>query len=135
MTLGWFGVSSFGILGPAIAMVISHFFMVIYLFIYIKFKQKNIKLIPYNLNKKSIFDIMNVGAGGLINSVTIAGTVAVVTASLSHHGIEALAGYSLGSRLEIIITPLVFGIGSVLTVSVGINVGAKQIMRAKKLLG
>ena len=76
---------------------------------------------------------MNVGAGGLINSVTIAGTVAVVTASLSHHGIEALAGYSLGSRLEIIITPLVFGIGSVLTVSVGINVGAKQIMRAKKI--
>lgn len=133
LTLGWFGVSSFGILGPAIAMVISHFFMALYLFIYIKFKQKNIKLIPYNLNKKSIFDIMNVGAGGLINSVTIAGTVAVVTASLSHHGIEALAGYSLGSRLEIIITPLVFGIGSVLTVSVGINVGAKQIMRAKKI--
>ena len=95
LTLGWFGVSSFGILGTAIAMVISHFCMVLYLFIYIKFKQKNIKLIPYNLNKKSLFDIMNVGAGGLINSVTIAVTVAVVTASLSHHCIEALAGYSL----------------------------------------
>ena len=133
LTLGWFGVSSLGLLGPAIAMVISHFFMVLYLFIYIKYKQKNIKLIPHTLNKKSIFDIMNVGTGGLINSVTIAGTVAVVTASLSYHGVEALAGYSLGSRLEIIITPLVFGIGSVLTVTVGINVGAKQIMRAKKI--
>jgi Na+-driven multidrug efflux pump len=76
---------------------------------------------------------MKVGAGGLINSTTIAGTVAVVTATVSHFGIEALAGYGLGSRLEIIITPLVFGIGSVLTAAVGINAGANQMSRAKKI--
>ena len=32
--------------------------------------------------------------------------------------------------MEIIITPLVFGIGSVLTATVGINAGANQINRA-----
>ena len=114
-------------------MVVSHFIMMIYLYFYIKYKQKTIKLRTYPLNKKSFLDIMKVGAGGLINSITIAGTVAVVTASVSHYGIEALAGYGLGSRLEIIITPLVFGIGSVLTAAVGINAGANQMSRAKKI--
>ena len=133
LTVGWFGFESFGIVGPAIAMVVSHFFMMIYLYFYIKYKQKIIKLRTYPLNKKSFLDIMKVGAGGLINSITIAGTVAVVTASVSHYGIEALAGYGLGSRLEIIITPLVFGIGSVLTAAVGINAGANQMSRAKKI--
>ena len=133
LTVGWFGFKSFGISGPAIAMVVSHFFMMIYLYFYIKYKQKIIKLSTYPLNKKSFLDIMKVGAGGLINSTTIAGTVAVVTATVSHYGIEALAGYGLGSRLEIIITPLVFGIGSVLTAAVGINAGANQMSRAKKI--
>ena len=133
LTVGWFGFESFGIVGPAIAMVVSHFFMMIYLYFYIKYKQKIIKLSTYPLNKKSFLDIMKVGAGGLINSTTIAGTVAVVTATVSHYGIEALAGYGLGSRIEIIITPLVFGIGSVLTAAVGINAGANQMSRAKKV--
>jgi len=133
LTLGWFGVTSFGIVGPAIAMVISHFFMTIFLYLYIKYKQKIIKLSLYPLNKKSFLDIMKVGVGGLINSTTIAGTVAVVTATVSYYGVDALAGYGLGSRLEIIITPLVFGIGSVLTATVGINAGANQMSRARKI--
>jgi Na+-driven multidrug efflux pump len=57
----------------------------------------------------------------------------VVTGTVSNYGIEALAGYGLGSRLEIILTPLVFGIGSVLTASVGVNIGAKQFLRARKI--
>ena len=133
LTLGWFGTTKFGILGPAIAMVITHISMALYLFIYIQFKQSQIRLIPQFLNKKSFLDIMKVGSGGLINSITIAGTVAVVTGTVSNYGIEALAGYGLGSRLEIILTPLVFGIGSVLTASVGVNVGAKQFVRARKI--
>ena len=133
LTLGWFGFPNFGIMGPAIAMIVSHFIMVFYLYFYIKFKQNIVKLCPYPLNKKSFFDIMKVGIGGLINSTTIAGTVGVVTATVSYYGVDALAGYGLGSRLEIIITPLVFGIGSVLTATVGINAGANQINRARNI--
>ena len=35
LTIGWFGFKSFGIIGPAIAMVVSHFLMMIYLYFYI----------------------------------------------------------------------------------------------------
>ena len=133
LTLGWFGFPNFGLMGPAIAMIFSHFIMVLYLYFYIKSKQNIVKLCPYALNKESFFDIMKVGIGGLINSTTIAGTVGVVTATVSYYGVDALAGYGLGSRLEIIITPLVFGIGSVLTATVGINYGANQINRARNI--
>ena len=46
----------------------------------------------------------------------------VVTAILGHFGAAALAGYGLGSRLELMLTPLVFGVGSALTAGVGANV-------------
>ena len=133
LTLGWFGFSSIGIIGPAVAMVISHFIMALYLMFNLRLKQKIIKLTPCSISLSSFKDIMKVGGGGLINSITIAGTVAVVTATVSKHGVEALAGYGLGSRIEIIITPLVFGIRSLLTASVGINVGAQQLPRAKMI--
>tara|TARA_B100000768_G_scaffold26430_1_gene24504 strand:+ start:7797 stop:8768 length:972 start_codon:yes stop_codon:yes gene_type:complete len=133
LTLGWFEFPKLGILGPAIAMLVTHVAMAFYLFIYIQFKQSQIRIIPQFINIKSFLDIMKVGSGGLINSITIAGTVAVVTGTVSNYGIEALAGYGLGSRLEIILTPLVFGVGSVLTASVGVNIGAKQFARAKKI--
>ena len=71
---------------------------------------------------------MKVGGGGLINSITIAGIAAVVTAAVSKHGVEALAGYGLGSRLEIIYTTCIwnwFG----LTASVGMFVGVQQLPR------
>ena len=79
LTLGWFGFPNLGIVGPAIAMILSHFIMVIYLYFYIKFKQNIIKLCPYPLNKESFLDIMKVGVGGLINSTTIAGTCLLYT--------------------------------------------------------
>ena len=41
--------------------------MALYLFIYIQFKQSQIRLVPQLINMKSFLDIMKVGSGGLIN--------------------------------------------------------------------
>ena len=40
LTLGWFGFSSIGIIGPAVAMVICHFIMALYLMFNLQLKQK-----------------------------------------------------------------------------------------------
>ncbi|MFT5393534.1 MAG: Na+-driven multidrug efflux pump, partial [Gammaproteobacteria bacterium] len=45
-----------------------------------------------------VADIMQIGGIGLINSLTIAGTVVTVTAFVAGYGTNALAGYGLGSR-------------------------------------
>ena len=50
----------------------------------------------------------------------------VVMAILGHFGVAALAGYGLGSQLELMLTPLVFGVVSALTAGVGVNVGAQN---------
>ena len=76
-------------------------------------------------------DILRVGALGLVNSVTIAATVVVVTALVARHGNAALAGYGLGSRLELMLVPVAFGLGGALTAAVGLNFGAQQFARAR----
>ena len=42
-------------------------------------------------------------------------------------GSLALAGYGVGSRLEYLQIPLVFGLGSALVTMVGTNIGAGQL--------
>jgi Na+-driven multidrug efflux pump len=44
-----------------------------------------------------------------------------------------VAGYGTGARLEYLLTPVVFGIGSTLVAMVGINIGANQPARALRI--
>mgnify|MGYP001033580655 FL=1 len=76
---------------------------------------------------------MKVGGLGLINSSGLILTVVVVTGFVGRFGEEALAGYGLGSRLELTLVPLAFGVGAALTTAVGGNFGAGQIARARKI--
>ena len=76
---------------------------------------------------------MCVGGIGLINNATVVFSVIVVTIILGHFGAASLAGYGLGSRLELVLTPLVFGVGSALTARVGANVGAQNFQRARNI--
>jgi Na+-driven multidrug efflux pump len=92
------------------------------------------QLKPSPLRLVFFIDIMRVGGIGLINNVTVAFSVVVVTAILGHLGVAALAGYGLGSRLELMLTPLVFGIGSALTSGVGANVGAHNFQPARSIV-
>ncbi|ORE94226.1 MATE efflux family protein [Stappia sp. 22II-S9-Z10] len=58
-------------------------------------------------------------------------TVAVMTTFAGASGLEALAGYGAGARLEILLVPLSAGIGIPAGVIVGTNLGAGRVARAK----
>jgi Na+-driven multidrug efflux pump len=47
-------------------------------------------------------------------------------------GVEALAGYGAGSRLEFLLVPLAYGIGGPVGIVISANLGAGQIERAVK---
>ena len=49
------------------------------------------------------------------------------------YGEAALAGYGIGSRIEFLLIPLVFGIGAAMTSLVGLSVGAGNIDRAEHI--
>ena len=57
----------------------------------------------------------------------------VVTSLVGAFGTLALAGYGAGARLEYLQIPLVFGMGTALVTMVGMNVGAGQAARARRV--
>ena len=60
-------------------------------------------------------------------------TVILVTGAVGLFGTHALAGYGIASRLDYIMVPLLFGVGTATLTMVGVNVGAGQIARARKI--
>ena len=124
-TLGWGPFPSMGISGPAIATVLSQTVAGSYIIYVMTGRKMEIRLRPYKFNIHAINDIMKVGGIGLINSTSIASTLVIVTWVIGRYGDAALAGYGLGSRLEIILTPIAFGVGA--------NFGARQFIRARNV--
>ena len=56
----------------------------------------------------------------------------LVTARIAHHGAAAVAGYGISARIEFLMVPLAFGVGSALTALVGRAVGARDWAEARR---
>jgi len=78
-------------------------------------------------------DILRVGAVASLITVQTNLTVAVLTGLVGSFGSAAIAGYGIGSRLEYLLVPLVFGLGSPLVAMVGTNIGAGRGARALRI--
>jgi putative MATE family efflux protein len=78
-------------------------------------------------------DILRVGAVASLVTVTTNVTIATATAYVGLYGPAAVAGYGIGSRLEYLLVPLVFGLGGPLVAMVGTNIGAGQKERALRI--
>ena len=133
--LGWFGLPKLGVPGAAVAVLISSALMVTV----ILFKLRS-KSIPASLRKerfqlrKILFDnIFEVAIPASLSPLLVVSTILVLTGLVGRFGTEALAGYGIGSRVEFLMIPLIFGIGSAMTSIVGANIGALNIDRAEKV--
>lgn len=133
LTLGWFGLPGLGIEGAAIAWVLCQGAAAVHLTAFLILGKGRLRLRPHPILWAPIRDIMKVGGLGLINSFCLAMTVAVITSYVSRYGTEALAGYGLGARLELMLVPIAFGVGAALTAAVGVNVGADHYERARRI--
>ena len=133
LTLGWGGLPALGIVGPAVAMVVCHGGAALYLYLFLCFGKARIQLRPCPVRWIYFKDILQVGGIGLCNSAFMALNVVFVTGLVGRYGLEALAGYGLGARLELMLVPIAFGIGAALTAAVGANVGAGQFARARRI--
>ena len=133
LTLGWFSLPRLGIEGAAIAWVLCQGAASAYLAAFLLRGKGRLRLRPHPIEWAPIRDIMKVGGLGLINSFCLAMTVAVITGYVSRYGAEALAGYGIGARLELMLVPIAFGVGAALTAAVGVNVGANQYARARHI--
>jgi putative MATE family efflux protein len=82
------------------------------------------------LQGRLFWDILKVGLIASFSAVTANLTAMLVTGLVGRFGVAALAGYGIGVRLEFMLVPLAFGIGSGLTTLVGVAAGANDFKRA-----
>ncbi|MGL4966978.1 MAG: MATE family efflux transporter [Inquilinus sp.] len=86
------------------------------------------------LRRAFFADILRIGAVGALNSLQSNVVIAVVTALVAAAaGVDAVAGFGTGARLEYLLIPLVFGLGAPLVALVGTNIGAGQPDRALRI--
>jgi putative MATE family efflux protein len=85
------------------------------------------------LQPRLFVEILRVGAMGSVTTVTATLTAILVTGLVGRFGTAALAGYSIGMRLEFMLAPLAFGIGTGATTLVGIAAGAGDCRRAVRV--
>lgn len=78
-------------------------------------------------------DILRVGAVAALITVATNLTIAIATALVGALGPAAIAGYGVGTRLEYLLIPLVFGLGGPLVAMVGTNIGAQRTERALRV--
>ena len=133
--LGWFGFPKLGVPGAAVAVLITSAIMVTVILIKLQSNSvpASLKREKFQL-RKSLFDnIFEVAIPASVSPLLTVGTILVLTGLVGTFGTEALAGYGIGSRVEFLMIPLIFGIGTAMTSIVGANIGAKEIIRAEKV--
>ena len=131
--LGWYGFPQIGVPGAAIATLISASVMVVIIFLKLLSKSIPVKLrMKQLILSRDLFNnIFEVAVPASVSPLLTVGTILVLTGLVGTFGTEALAGYGIGSRVEFLMIPLIFGIGTAMTSIVGANIGAKNIIRAE----
>jgi Na+-driven multidrug efflux pump len=132
LILGWGPFPRLGVAGGGVALIVYYALGVAVLGWYLASGRSVVRLTlrGMRLETRLFRDILKVGAVAALITVQTNATVAVTTAIVGQFGPAAIAGYGVGSRLEYLLVPLVFGLGSPLVAMVGTSIGAGRGARA-----
>ena len=83
-----------------------------------------------HLQRRLFAEILRVGLLGSLTTLTANATAMVMAGLVGRFGVAALAGYGIGVRLEFMVAPIAFGIGTGLITLVGVAAGAGAWQRA-----
>ncbi|WP_288901267.1 MATE family efflux transporter [uncultured Sneathiella sp.] len=133
--LGWGPFPALGMAGIGLGLVIAFSVSTLFLLWYLVSGRARVKLTLRGIKlKKEMFqDILKVGAISCISPLQTVLTVLILTRLISEFGVEALAGYGIGARLEFLLVPIAFAIGVACVPMVGMAIGANNVARARKV--
>ncbi len=135
LILGWSVFPALGIAGAAVSAICIAIFATLVLTIRLVFGELTVKLHlqSLKLDRELFSDIFMVALPAALSPVLTVLTIMSLTGLVGRFGPAALAGYGIGSRLEFLLVPMVFGIGAAMTSMVGVNIGAGQWQRAERI--
>ncbi|MFO0120785.1 MAG: MATE family efflux transporter, partial [Burkholderiales bacterium] len=130
--LGFGSFNGLGMVGVAIGHIIATGAGVVYFLWFLMAGRGRLTLAMRGvaLQREMLVDILKVGAVALASPLQSVLAVLIFTGLVARLGVEALAGYSIGQRLEFLLIPISFGIGVAAVPMVGMAMGAGQVARA-----
>jgi Na+-driven multidrug efflux pump len=133
LIFGWGPFPRLGVAGGGVAVFVYYLLAAFALFQYLRSSRSPLKFAAVPLERRLFKDILGVGLPSAIGTVQVNLTVTFVTAAVGHFGADAIAGFGIASRLDYLQIPIIFGLGTAIVTMVGINMGANQIERARRV--
>jgi putative MATE family efflux protein len=135
LILGLFGLPQLGMPGAAVSAILSAVIINTIMLVRLAQGHERLKLDWHYCHfvRPDFQDILKVAMPASLSPVTTVATILSLTAIVGSFGADALAGYGIGSRVEFLMVPLVFGLGAAMTSLVGMSIGAGDIDRAEKV--
>lgn len=124
-----------GVAGAATSTVVCNAVSALALFAWLSRRDQPLRLLGsrWQLQRDSFRGILQLALPSSLNPLLSNGSIALATAYVGTFGTLAVAAYGIAARLEYILVPIAFGVGSALTAMVATNMGAKQPVRAKRV--
>jgi putative MATE family efflux protein len=133
LIFGFGPIPRLGIGGAGIAFGLYYCGAMLFLLRYMASGRSGLVLTVSTLRGKLFSDILKVGLPTAFVALLTNLTVILVTGAVGLFGTTALAGYGISSRLDYIMVPLLFGVGTAALTMVGVNIGAGQSARARHI--
>jgi putative MATE family efflux protein len=133
LIFGFGPIPRLGIGGAGVAFGLYYCGAMLFLLHYMASGRSGLVLAVSALRGGLFSDILKVGLPTSFMAFLTNLTVILVTGAVGLFGTTALAGYGIASRLDYIMIPLLFGVGTATLTMVGVNVGAGESARARKV--
>ncbi len=135
LIFGWGPLPRLGVAGAGVAVLVYYLAATAALIAYLRSRGSPIRL-PFDVRRIRLVllrDILRVGGLSAVGTIQMNLTVAIVTGMVGRYGADAVAGYGIASRLDYLLIPLLFGIGTGALTMVGTNIGARNYERARRI--
>jgi putative MATE family efflux protein len=123
----------FGIAGAGLALVTYYVFATAFIVRALLSGRRGVTLAVSPLDIRRFGEIFRVGLPSSLGSLQGSLNTVLVAAAVAHFGDSALAGYGIASRVDYVMNPLMFGLGSAMITMIGANVGAGSHERARRV--
>ena len=135
LIFGWGPIPGFKIVGAAAVMLTYYTLGVIGLLVHLQSNKSPIHLSLAGFRPRSRYFARILGVASLssVQILVTNGALIAITAYAARFGVEALAGYGLASRLELLIYSTVLALSVGTTTMVGTCVGAGNDARARRI--